>query len=522
MSWEITTQLSGACGILERMFDEVARAQVHARFDELFERHYPTATAESGVLIERIAAATRFENRAAAAQLVAIGELFAYRLSRCSETEDWAIDTMAAVAAEVGAALRISQGLAAGRVHYARAMRERLPKVGAAFEAGDIDFRLFATIVYRTDLIIDPDVLAAVDAALAVNVVRWPSLTRHRLAGAVDRIVAKADADAVRRRREKQSDRGVWVDERVGGLAELRGTLLTPDAHALDQRLDTITATVCAHDPRSKDQRRADALGALAAGADRLGCRCGRPDCPASARPASAPVVIHVLAEQAGLGSGDLSASQVCADGLISPELVAELAGTATLVPLVHPGDAPPEPGYVPSKALADFVRCRDLTCRWPGCDRPAFDCELDHTIPYARGGATHASNLKCYCKVHHLLKTFLGWRDQQLPDGTLILASPSGHTYVTTPGSALLFPSLCRTVGGCPAPEVDLLPEDYCTDRTAMMPRRNRTRAQHRAARINAERRHNREARQAPREDCESAYFGPYACAGTEEPPPF
>jgi len=297
---------------------------------------------------------------------------------------------------------------------------------------------------------------------------------------------------------------------------------LTPDAHALDQRLDTITATVCAHDPRCKDQRRADALGALVAGADRLGCRCGRPDCPASARPASAPVVIHVLAEQAGLGGGDLPASQVCADGLISPELVAELAGTATLVPLVHPGDAPPEPGYVPSKALADFVRCRDLTCRWPGCDRPAFDCELDHTIPYARGGATHASNLKCYCKVHHLLKTFLGWRDQQLPDGTLILASPSGHTYVTTPGSALLFPSLCRAVGGCPAPEVDLLPEDYCTDRTAMMPRRNRTRAQHRAARINAERRHNREARQAPREDCESAYFGPYACAGTEEPPPF
>jgi hypothetical protein len=30
------------------------------------------------------------------------------------------------------------------------------------------------------------------------------------------------------------------------------------------------------------------------------------------------------------------------------------------------------------------------------------------------------------------------------LADGTLILTSPAGHTYVTTPGSALLFPSLC------------------------------------------------------------------------------
>jgi hypothetical protein len=31
---------------------------------------------------------------------------------------------------------------------------------------------------------------------------------------------------------------------------------------------------------------------------------------------------------------------------------------------LVIGGDAPPEPRYTPSPALADFVRCRDLTCR--------------------------------------------------------------------------------------------------------------------------------------------------------------
>ena len=43
------------------------------------------------------------------------------------------------------------------------AMRERLPRVAAVFRAGDIDFRLFQTIVYRTDLITDPEVLAAVN-----------------------------------------------------------------------------------------------------------------------------------------------------------------------------------------------------------------------------------------------------------------------------------------------------------------------------------------------------------------------
>ncbi|OBI40638.1 HNH endonuclease signature motif containing protein, partial [Mycobacterium sp. E796] len=474
------------------MFDEAARAEVIARFDEMIERRYPSTTRESAALIDEIGVFARVENRAAAAQLEAIGELFGYRLSRCSESEDWAIDTMEAVAAEVGAALRISQGLAASRLRYARAMRERLPEVAGVFRAGDIDFRLFQTIVYRTNLIEDPAVLARVDAQLAANVARWPSMSRGRLAGQVDRIVARADRDAVRRRKEQQRDREVWIDDRLqSGISEIHGTLFTPDAHALDKRLNGMAATVCPHDPRSREQRRADALGALAAGADRLGCRCGRPDCAAGKRPAASPVVMHVIAEQATLdGRGAAPGSEVGADGLIPPELLQELAKSAKLLPLVHPGDAPPEDGYVPSKALADFVRCRDLTCRWPGCDAPAVGCDLDHTIPYSQGGTTHASNLKCYCRLHHLIKTFFGWTERQLADGTLILTSPAGHTYVTTPGSALLFPSLCRGVGGVfPAAEADP-PVEYCDQRAAMMPKRRRTRAQDRAHRVATERR--------------------------------
>ena len=68
------------------MFDEGARAEVIARFDELMERHHPSKTPESSAMVERICASARAENRAAAAQLVAIGELFGYRLSRCSDT----------------------------------------------------------------------------------------------------------------------------------------------------------------------------------------------------------------------------------------------------------------------------------------------------------------------------------------------------------------------------------------------------------------------------------------------------
>jgi hypothetical protein len=375
--------------------------------------------------------------------------------------------------------------------------------------------------VFHTDLITDAEVLASVDAELCVKVPLWPSLSKGRLSAQVAQVVAKADADAVRRRKERRGDREISIWEGHDGVSQIEGSLLTPDARALDQRLNALAATVCEHDPRTRDQRRADALGALATNADRLGCRCGRSDCAAGKRPAASPVVIHVIAEQATLnGSGSAPASMVDADGLFTPELVAELATSAKLVPLIHPGDAPPENGYVPSAALADFVRCRDLTCRWPGCDQPAGNCDIDHSIPYAQGGPTHAANLNCKCRTHHLSKTFLGWQEQQLADGTLILTSPTGHTYVTTPGSALLFPSLCRAVGGMPSPEVDP-PSDYCAERTAMIPKRTRTRAQNRAARIATERRHNREARTARRE-ARVWSPGPAPPETDDDPPPF
>ena len=81
------------------------------------------------------------------------------------------------------------------------------------------------------------------------------------------------------------------------------------------------------------------------------------------------------------------------------------------------------------------------MTCRFPGCDEPAQLCDIDHTIAYPTG-PTQASNLKCLCRKHHLLKTFGGWRDQQWPDGTVVWTSPHGQTYTTHPGSRILFPT--------------------------------------------------------------------------------
>ncbi|MCV7135594.1 DUF222 domain-containing protein, partial [Mycobacterium hodleri] len=164
----------------------------------------------------------------------------------------------------------------------------------------------------------------------------------------------------------------------------------------------------------------------------------------------------------------------------------------ATITAVVHPGHAPPEPRYRPSRKLADFVRCRDLTCRFPGCRVPATTCDVDHTIPWPCG-PTAASNLKCLCRRHHLLKTFWGgengWRDEQLDDGTIVWTAPDGRAHTTTPGSRLLFPELSqptRTV------EANGVPARHASGLT--MPRRTTTRAQNRARRIHHERQLNQE----------------------------
>jgi len=52
---------------------------------------------------------------------------------------------------------------------------------------------------------------------------------------------------------------------------------------------------------------------------------------------------------------------------LIPAELIAELAASARLRPLVHPGDAPPEPGLRPVEGIGRLraLPGRDLPGAW-------------------------------------------------------------------------------------------------------------------------------------------------------------
>ena len=47
-------------------------------------------------------------------------------------------------------------------------------------------------------------------------------------------------------------------------------------------------------------------------------------------------------------------------------------------------------------------IQVRDRHCTAPGCDVPAKRCEVDHVLPWARGGTTSESNGRLLCDRHN------------------------------------------------------------------------------------------------------------------------
>ncbi|MFI5506627.1 DUF222 domain-containing protein [Mycobacterium sp. NPDC051804] len=526
--------------------------------------------------VAAVGAWAQVENAACARRLFACADELERMLAAddSAEREQWCLDNWGAVAASVAASQNVTLGVASHQLLIAMGLRERLPRVSEVFATGAITYRLVSAIVNRTRLVTDPEAMAKVDTEIAAQVQQWGVLSADKTETQIDYWVNRYDPAAVRR--AEYSARNCHVDVRDpedgSGSVWVEGRLIITDGEALDRRLDALAQTVCEKDPRTHDQRRAAALGALAHQAERLVCGCEDPDCDAKDAVPSA-VVVHVVAREDSLSDDtpiqldgksaplfDKPLSEVTvreafapappqprviahtppaalmSGGMLpAPLLAAKVAGTAKIVPIRHPGSTPPEPRYIPSAVLATFVRCRDMTCRFPGCDEPAHRCDIDHTLAYPNG-PTQASNLKVLCRKHHLLKTFWGWQDQQLPDGTVIWTCPQGQTYTTHPGSRLLFPTLCRPT----APVEVVHPAGDCpTDPAARglaMPRRKTTRAHNRTKAINDERRFNQTLIQAEAEqraherqqqdtgiDCESAYSPSRPPPSyDDDPPPF
>ncbi|TPG31692.1 HNH endonuclease signature motif containing protein [Mycolicibacterium hodleri] len=519
---------------------------------------------------------TRVESASCARRVSAMVDMLeaVHAADGSAERDQWCLDNWGAVTAHVGVAARMTSGAASNMLLVGIALRERFPQVGALFTAGLISYPLVRAVVFRSANVIDPDAVRALDDRLAEALRDWEPLSVDKTEKTIDAMVAEVDPLALRRREAQARDRGVAFGPEDGsGIATLFANLFATDAKALGLRLSALADTVCPSDPRTKDQRRADAMGALAHGTDRLACLCGQEDCLAALTPPSTGVVVYVvtrqdtldgptepktppqpdvpmapedceraeetvsdraeattapvarnsaanesaaldgtlpsafakplreqtltealtaLADQAPAVSSTIRPAAMMGGAFLPGAIAQRVALGATITAIVHPAQAPPENRYTPSKRLADFVRSRDLTCRFPGCCAPATHCDLDHTMPWPYG-PTQASNLKALCRKHHLLKTFWGgyggWQDRQFPDGTVEWRAPDGRRHVTRPGSMRLFPELCTPTA--PTVATGPLPPTHTSGLT--MPRRKCTRAQDRAARIAEERELNR-----------------------------
>ena len=270
------------------------------------------ADADESVLAGLIADAARAEAVAAGVRAVVVGELLAR--NEAAHDPRWVFDGFSATAAEVGAAMGVSPRRAATVVRMAAALRDRLPRVGELLSAGVVSERVVAVMCWRTGLVTDPGVAAAVDADLAAMAATAGVLSERDLEQGIDAAICAHDPDAARRVHCSARYRDIQFGkpDDAAGVRSVFGAVTIDDGAFLEARLLALVATVCREDPRSNGERRADALRVAVSGAMVLPCHCNRPECPQALAAATgadgvvvdssrAHVVIHVLADQAAI-----------------------------------------------------------------------------------------------------------------------------------------------------------------------------------------------------------------------------
>ena len=109
------------------------------------------------------------------------------------------------------------------------------------------------------------------------------------------------------------------------------------------------------------------------------------------------------------------------------------------------------------------YLVARDIRCRFPGCRRPATECDIDHREDWALGGKTDVENMGAFCESHHALKQAAGWTVVQMPGGRLHFTAPSGLEYVDDPPPRVMFmPDLDSKPGDADPPEPEVCPAPF------------------------------------------------------------
>ena len=413
---------------------------------------------------------------------------------------------------EVGVALTLARGTAAGRIVSACTLVSVLPLTLALWESGRIDTPKVRAILDATAVLADEVAVAVQNRVLP----KAPEQTLAQLKAALARAVIAVDpAGADSRHKEARRDRRVVINPEGDGMGSLWALLTATDAAGAWQWLTRLARGLGSDDPRSMDARRADILaallngrlvtdpeadpdadaaptaepgdepgphggvgapaepdgsadggpgpGAASDGAGQGGAAVGRPIHPVTP---GKPLVQVVMDHSTLIGADDQPAELV-GYGPIPAALARETAADGVWRRLV----TDPSSGtvldygrttYHPPAGLADFVRVRDVYCRGPGCRRRAADAELDHAVPWSDGGTTSADNLNAFCTHTHRLKHHAGWRVTAHTDGRITWTTPTGHQHTTAPHDYRPDPPIHPP---SPAPEKQAAPDDPALD---------------------------------------------------------
>ncbi|WP_309126997.1 DUF222 domain-containing protein [Microbacterium sp.] len=363
--------------------------------------------------------------------------------------------TVRAVAAELGAALRVSDRTVQRRMADAETKVNGFPAVWRAQGAGRITAGHARVIIDAGEHLDDPDAREAYTA----RVLEFAGdESPNRLRPIAARLAEQYTARSLQQRHEDaREQRAVWVKDAPDGMAELG--LLGPAAlvHGVFDRLTSMAKTLDADadaaadadadsaaasherdtpaDPRTLSQKRADlALDLLLTGSP---AGHDTPDGLLAAISGQVSVTVPVLTL---MGADETGTPQAELDGCspIDPATARQLAGAATGWDrvLTHPitGGMLAVDRYRPGESLRRQLRARDQRCRFVCCGMPARDSDLDHTHDAALGGRTEEGNLGALCRRHHVLKHHTPWHVKQIGGGLLEWTSPAGRVYIDRP----------------------------------------------------------------------------------------
>jgi hypothetical protein len=357
------------------------------------------------------------------------------------DRSEWAAE---AAAAEIRAALMLTRRAADVELEFALELKERVPRVAEALTTGSIDPRRARVIVDAT-LHLSPEAAEAVVERI-IDVAG--GFTTGQLRARLARLCIDVDPDEAKQRYDRAvARRRVVAEPNVDGTANLSGFELPPHrVAAATRRINRIARSLRGGaEPRTMDQLRADVYLDLIAGQN--GVPSDRHHRTPNVKTASGkPVgvadravvdIVVPLETLTGLADhpGELSGyGPVIAD--IARQVAADQHDAEWRYTIVDDDTANPIAGGIttrrPSASQRRTVETLYRTCVFPGCRMPAVDCDLDHRVAWAEGGATHVRNLAPGCRHDHIVKHRIGWRYRRLPNGDHRWTSPLGHTYTT------------------------------------------------------------------------------------------